>query len=249
MIKNYFLVLAAGLFWVQPSFAGFDITPIIATVAPSGPKATVSFTAENTTDAKAPIQISVYHRLPDEEGNEKYETAQDASDLFQIIPSQIILNPKEKRTIRVTYVGEPRIKGEMAFRIISEEFPINVSDPTKVKDKTMASIAILSKYIGSLYVKPDGTTPNLVADVSRDAKENKMVLLIKNKGTEHTILKDIKYKVITDSDKKEYAMPDESIQAIGNQNILAGKTRKFTIPWPKGIPATPVKVVLQPIVK
>lgn len=251
MIKNSIFVLMVGIFFVQPGFASFDITPVIMTIEPSGSKATVSYTATNDGDSKAPIQISVYHRVPDEDGKEKYEAAQDASDLFQIIPSQIILNPKEKRTIRVTYVGEPRIKEEMAFRIVSEEFPINVSDPSKIKNKTVASISILSKYVGSLYVKPAGTVPALAvsASIGKDAKESKMVLIIKNTGTEHKMLKEIKYKVISASDKKEYPMPDDSVKAIGNQNILAGKTRKFTIPWPKGIPLGSVKVVTEPATK
>lgn len=245
ILSTVFLVFAGS-----SVFAAFEISPVISTLAPNGPKATVSYTVINNSDTKTPIQISVFHRSPNEDGDEKYEAAQDASDQFQVVPSQIILNPKEKRTIRVTYVGEPKIKNEIAFRIISEEFPINVSDPAKVKNKTQASIAILSKYVGSIYVKPEGTVPELIAEASVDkAGKEKMLLIIHNRGTEHKLLQDIKYKVSTVADKKEFPLPPETIQAIGNQNILAGKSRKFSVPWPKGVPMVPIKIVLEPVVK
>lgn len=230
-------------------WAAFDVTPIVLTAAPSGPNATVTLQATNNGDAKTPIQIAIYHREPDIDGKEDYEKAKDASDLFQIIPSQIILAPKEKRTIRITYVGEPRINIEQAFRFIAEEFPIDVSDSSKVKNKTVAAISIVSRYIGSLYVKPAGVAAILTFEtaIDKDPKETKMVLTIKNTGTEHKILSDTKYNFLTTADKKQYPISAETLKSIGNHNILPGKTRKISFPWPKEIPVGPVKIVPEPV--
>lgn len=231
------------LFGFQSAFAAFEISPVIASVAPSGPDASVSLTVINPGDQKTPIQIAIFSRNPDLNGNEKYDDSKDVGELFQIIPSQLILNPKEKRTIRITYVGDPKIKVEQAFRVISEEFPINVTDPEKVKKKAVASIAIMSKYIGSLYVKPLGTMPDISIQTSM-TKDKKLELIFENKGTEHFLLKDTKYKVTLASGKKEFSLPLESIQAIGVQNVLSGKSRKFTIPWPSGIPKEAINIAI-----
>lgn len=243
MFKTYIFVLLAVIFCGQLSFAAFEISPVIMTVSPSGPDATVSLTVINTGDLKTPVQISVFRRDPDVDGKEKYEDSKDMGDLFQIIPSQFILNPKEKRTVRITYVGDPKMKQELSFRVIAEEFPINVTDPEKVKNKAVASIAIVSKYVASLYVKPQGTAPDVAITASL-TKEKKMELVFQNKGTEHQILKNMKYKVTVPSQNKEYPMPPDSVAAIGVQNILAGKSRKFVIPWPQGIPMVEVKVAI-----
>lgn len=244
MIKNSIFVLMAGVFFVQPGFTSFEITPIIMTVAPSGSGASVTLTVTNTGDAKTPIQLSIFKRDPDIDGKEKYEDSKEISDSFQIIPSQFILKAKEKRSVRVTYVGDPKIKSEVALRLIAEEFPISITDPDRVKDKAVASISILSKYVTSLYVKPNIAAPDIFFEAS-ESKDNKMVLLIHNKGTEHIVLKQTKYKVTTLSDKKEFQLPAESVQAIGSQNILAGKSRKFIIPWPKDIPTVPLRVSIE----
>jgi fimbrial chaperone protein len=240
-----------GLFFflgLNSAFAAFDISPIIVSVSPSGPDATASLTVSNSGNQKAPLQISIVNRNPDINGVENYEDSKDTGELFQIMPSQLILNPNEKRTIRITYVGDPKIKTEQAFRVISEEFPINVTDADKVKKKAVASIAIMSKYIGSLYVKPFGTAPDLSIQAEM-TKDKKLELTFENKGTEHAILKDIKYKAILKSNKKEFPFPFESVQAIGVQNVLSGKNRKFTIPWPNGIPKEALNIVIDKSIK
>jgi len=248
MFSRNFLFLVSGIILGATSFAAFDVPPIIMSVAPSGKEATVTLTVTNTGDSKAPIQISVFKREPDINGIEKYEESNEVGDSFQIIPSQFIINPREKRSVRITYVGEPRLTSEQSYRVIAEEFPIDVSDPDRVKSKAVAAISILSKYVTSLYVKPMG----VIADVSIEAsqsKDNKMVLVFKNKGSEHKILKNTRYKVVTLSDKREFPLPYESEVAIGAQNILAGKSRKFVIPWPKGIPTVPLRVSIENQVK
>lgn len=208
---------------------------------------TVTIQATNNGDVKTPIQIAIVHREPDINGKEDYEKSKDASDLFQIIPSQVILGPKEKRSIRITYIGEPRIASEQAFRFIAEEFPIDVSDSSKVKDKAVANIAILSRYVGSLYVKPSGVSPQLTFDAVADKnpKEQMMIVTIKNTGTEHKILNDTKYNFMTTGDKKLYPWTAETLKAMGNHNILPGHTRKISIPWPKEMPVGPVKIVAE----
>lgn len=236
-----------SFFFAQSIFAAFEVSPIIVTATPSGAGATVTIQATNNGDVKTPIQISIVHREPDENGKEDYEKSKDASDLFQIIPSQVILAPKEKRSIRITYIGEPRINIEQAFRFIAEEFPIDVSDSSKVKNKTVAAISIVSRYVGSLYVKPPGVLGQLVFDtaIEKDQKETKMLITIKNTGTEHKILNDAKYNFMTTADKKVYPMSADTLKALGNHNILAGKSRKISIPWPKDVPIGPVKIVAE----
>lgn len=247
---NAKLSLLSLVFVLMPyqTFAAFEISPIIVSVAPSGPDASVSLTVSNPGDQKTPIQISIFSRNPDINGIEKYDDAKDVGEIFQIIPSQLILNPKEKRSIRITYVGDPKITTEQAFRVISEEFPINVTDSDKVKKKAVASISIMSKYVGSLYVKPLGTIPDLSIQAVI-TKDKKLELVFENKGSEHYILKDTKYKVTLVSGKKEFPLPLESVQAIGVQNILSGKSRKFTIPWPNGIPREPINIAIDKSIK
>lgn len=238
--------LAIGL-WSCSVWASFELAPIIAKVSPSGPGATASFTVTNTDDTRTPVQISIYKREPDIDGVEKYVESKEIGELFQVFPAQVILGPKEKRTVRVTYVGDPKIQTEIPFRIVAEEFPINVSDPNRVKDRAVASISLASRYIGSLYVSPVGVKPNLVIDASpgTNKTEREMVLMMANKGTEHILLKGAKFKVVAVASNSEFQLAGTAFPNVIGQNILAGKTRKFVVPWPKDVPVGPVKVTVE----
>lgn len=238
--------LAAALFCLEAR-ASFDMSPIIATVAPSGGAASISFTLTNADDTRTPVQIGIFHREPDVDGKEKYVESKDIGEMFQIYPAQVILGPKEKRTVRVTYVGDPKIKSEMAFRIIAEEFPINVTDPEKFKHKAVASIQIASKYVGSLYVTPASAKSDVQVEVTPNpvAGGNQMIMQISNKGTTHELLKKPKFKFYPITTNKEIVVEAEDLPGVGGQNILAGKTRKFVMKWPKQVPVGSAKVTVE----
>jgi fimbrial chaperone protein len=247
MRSKFFLLIALAGFWSSSSLASFDLSPIISSVAPTGPAATTAFILTNTDDTKTPVQIGIFVRNPDAAGIEKYEETKDIGDMFQIYPTQMILNPHEKRTVRVTYVGDPKISRELSFRVIAEEFPINVSDPKRVKDRAVASISIASKYIGSLYVTPGGAKPDINIDATLNSGKtgNEMVLMVENKGSQHLILKSPKFKVVSLQNNAAVELSKDDFPGVGGQNILAGKTRKYVVPWPKNVPVGPVKVTVE----
>src|SRR5690349_9088457 len=93
--------------------ASFDFAPIIANLTPSGAGATISFTVSNPGDTKIPVQVSIVAREPDENGKENYADSDTVNEMFRIFPAQLVLDPRQSRTVRVSYVGSPKVKNEM----------------------------------------------------------------------------------------------------------------------------------------
>jgi fimbrial chaperone protein len=227
--------------------ASFDFQPIIANLSPSGAAATTSFTVNNYDDHKIPVQITIVPREPDVDGKEVYKESDKIDELFRIFPDQVVMNPKETRTIRVTYIGSPSIKVEQSFRIIAEELPVDVDDPNKKYTKAVARITIATKYIGSLYVTPSGTKPDVTVDAKRSETASKnMILTVTNKGTAHQVIRKptLKFKPLAGG--KEIEVAGSDIKSMANQNILSGRVRQFSLVWPKDLPEGPVKVTLDP---
>lgn len=244
LVLMYF---GAALLDSGAALASFDISPISAELAPAGPRATISYTVQNTSTNKVPLQLYVVAREPDLEGKEVYKDSAEVEGLFQIYPSQVVLNPKEKRTIRVSWLGAATLKQELAYRLISEELPFDVDDPNKTYTKVTASVKVASKYVGSLYVRPNGAVANITArgEPTLDATP-KLALDLENKGTAHLILRKAKMSLEAIGAKKTViSLTDEQMQPILNNNILAGKTRRIVMPWPKNLPVGPVKVSLE----
>ncbi|MEK6579036.1 MAG: hypothetical protein AABZ55_07395 [Bdellovibrionota bacterium] len=242
-----FLLFTATIF-SQNAWASFDIVPITQVLTPSGNGATASFTVKNHSDQRTPVQITIIPREPDINGNENFKNIGDTDDRFQVFPSQIILKPKDTQTIRVTWVGNPKITSELPFRMISEELPIILPEPGKIYKKPVGRLTIMSRYIGSLYVTPTGAQANLLFKaVESPEKKGHMLLEIENKGTSHQVIRKDKFKFSTQlagggSKDIEWQVDPES--PLFQANILANQSRKVTIPWPPKLPVGPVTVTL-----
>lgn len=225
--------------------AGFDFAPIIANLAPSGQGATASFTVTNLDATKLPVQISIVAREPDIDGKEVYKESEAVSRLFRIFPEQVVLDPKGSRTVRVSYIGSPQVKSELSFRIIAEELPIDLDDPNRVYTKAIAKISMSTRYIGSLYVTPPGAKPDIVIDAKKSETASEgLIFNITNKGTAHQVYRKPTVRVISQASGSELVLADEYIKPLLSQNILAGRSRRYSLPWPKGLAPGPMKVTI-----
>jgi fimbrial chaperone protein len=225
--------------------AGFDFAPIISTLAPSGQAATASFTVTNAEVTKLAVQVSIFAREPDLNGKEEYKESEVVEESFRIFPAQIVLEPKETRTVRVTYIGTPQVNSEQAYRIIAEELPVDLDDPNKVYTKAIAKITISSRYIGSLYVTPKAAKPEIIIDAKKsETASNDLILDITNKGTAHQVYRKPIVRIVSKATGKEILLPEEDIKPLMSQNVLAGRSRRFSLPWPKDLAPGPVKVTL-----
>ena len=226
--------------------AGFDFAPIIATLASSGQSATESFNVSNLDATKLAVQITIVPREPDIDGKEDYKESDKIDEVFRIFPNQLILDPKSVRTVRVTYIGDPQIKSELAYRIIAEELPVDLDDPNKKYTKPVAKITLSTRYIGSLYVTPKGAKPDIVIEAKKSETASKSLIVnITNKGTTHQVYRKPTVKVLSQINGKEFLLTEEEIKPLISQNVLAGHTRRFTLPWPKDLAPGPMKVTVE----
>lgn len=196
--------------------------------APEGPAATQPLQLENTSNEKIAVQISMAERRMDTDGKEEHPSA-DA--LFNVFPSQIILEPKSTRTVRVTWNGDKKPSQELAFRLIAEQMPVS---GLKTKGKGQAVINILVRFIASVYIEPAGVEPKLeVISVKKIASEGKSVLAveIRNSGSKHKILDEPRLNLKTGA-AAPLVLSGEALAPMSGQNVLAGHTRLFHVPLP-----------------
>lgn len=243
MQKKNLLLLSLFLLTPITAFAGFEFSPISLSIGSSGTAAIGTFTVKNTSDTKVPVQIYIVPREPDINGKEVYIESEQIEDLFAIFPNQAVISPNDKKSIRVTWKGDPNIKKERAFRVIAEEMPFDVEDPEKKSSsKPVGAVRISSKYIGSIYVAPNGVEPKLVFTGEPSSDSKQLVLDVENQGTAHQIIQKIKLNVQSSKTGATAQIKEEDVRVIYNQNILASKKRRFIVPWPFGFPIGPLKV-------
>lgn len=229
-MRNLLLVfvLALSMVFVQEAQA-LRFSPFRVKFEPSGAGANQLFAVENDTDAPASVQIRIVTREVDVDGGEKNA---DAEKDFAIYPAQMVLKPHTTRSVRVQWLGDPKLKEEKAYRIIAEQLPVNLD---KQKPKTSA-VKFLVTYRGALFVTPPGLAHNVTLDftgTTQDATGKKMLeIVLHNRGTQHALLRNLKLDIKDDKGNSVSLAGQSQLKGITGEGILAKHRRRFLIPRP-----------------
>ncbi len=232
-MRKLFFVFVLMLSVVVASEAhAFRFSPFRVKFEPSGAGANQLFTVENDMNASASVQIRITTREVDINGGEKNA---DAEKDFTIYPAQMVLKPHAKRSVRVQWVGDPKLKEEKAYRIIAEQLPVNLD---KEKPKTSA-VKFLVSYRGALFVTPPGLAHNVTLDFSgttQDATGKKMLeIVLHNRGTQHALLRNLKLDIKDDKGNTVSLAGENQLKGVTGEGILAKHRRRFMIPRPEGL--------------
>lgn len=226
------------LFWLAgiPAARAFKLAPITMHFEPSGRAASQAFRVENESEEQVAVQISILSRGMSLDGKEQNAPADDD---FIVYPPQILLKPKQVQTLRVKWVGDARPQKELAYRILAEQLPINLSK----EQETGAKINLIVRYLGSIYIVPKGAKPNVVIESAlphpAENGERKLAITFHNSGNAHTILRDL--TLTLQANGKTVVLGPTDLEGISGENILAGNKRRFVLRWPAQLPDGPVE--------
>lgn len=248
-----FLAAAVVLGWASMAQA-FQLQPMEAELEPSGAGSTVYFTVRNETNKQVPVQLAVFNR---QMGTDGRDALTDASDQFRLLPTQVILQPKQSRRVRLQWVGGDVPDHERAFRLIAEQVPVELKKPDP-QDQTGGRVKFLVKYVASIYVTRRGVAPKVaveslsrVGELPQDhpvvhaegngqatAQGPFVKIVISNPGTAHGFVPTAGLRLTSlaaDGSQTSVVLDPPSLKGLVGENVLAGGVRHFYMPWPAGL--------------
>jgi fimbrial chaperone protein len=210
------------LFLILISY-GFTLTPMSQSIDPQSKIKQGQFLIDNSTNEQMAIEVSVHERIQKSDGTEEMPKTTE----LMAFPPQLIVPPKEKRTIRVQWVGE--IKDvEKAFRVVAEQLPLDMND----KKNKKTGIKMLLKYVAAFYVTPKNTEAKI--NVNKvELKGSDLFVTVTNSGTRHQLLQNAVLSLKSES--QAIKLEEEDLKGLTGQNILAKSTRVFKLKAPKNI--------------
>jgi fimbrial chaperone protein len=254
-LKVFACVLFLSIFY--SASAGFSMSPLIVTLAPSKQVTTGEVVVSFQGDVKAPtaVEIKVKGREVSQDGAKITYPEDKSTDNIVVYPTQIVLMPGESQRVQVKWAGESLPKKEISYGLIAEEAPIKLGDENEPRSKPMGRINLTGRYEGAIVVLPPNIKPNTVADSAKSgldsAGNNQMILLINNKGTARQKLQGIKLQV-TPLDNNGKLIINKSVvykpviaMSQTKQSLFPGYLRRLTMPWPPGLPVGPIKVTVE----
>jgi fimbrial chaperone protein len=264
MKKLYqFQLLAFILVLLLPVAANaYTFRPGVMTFEPYGNNASRFFRLANQESKITPLEISITAYEKDLDG--KPVCGMEADEEFIVFPSQTVLMPGDEQMVQVKWIGDPDIDSEKVYSINVREVPLPEEERPEGAHAagTKIKINVLVNYVGRIYVRPKNVRPSVViesASIQRRidstmdngeiADEQSLEIICANTGTARTNLKQMKFSVVPLEDNGiedangTVILSLKDIPAL-KTTLYAGGRRRFVVPWPKGLPDSPVTVLL-----
>ena len=230
--RGVLLLLAAlAVFGTSPAAHAFKLSPIRVEFTPSGRGANQAFLLENDVDETVAVQISMLTRTIDIDGKEHNAPADDD---FVVYPSQVLLKPGQTQTVRVQWVGDAEPDKELAYRILAEQLPIDVTK----EQQGGARINFVIRYMGAIYIVPRGARPDIVIEgieaETGNEGERQLAVMFHNRGKAHAVLRGL--TLTLHSGERSVELTADDLKGIAGENLLAESKRRAVVPWPAELP-------------
>ncbi len=206
-----------GILLALPLLFSFTFSPMTETIQLGKGKNSVQFQIHNNTDKTIPISIKAVQRIQNIDGKEELPQTED----IKIFPPQLIVPKGEKRSIRVDWISKKKPTMEQSYRIIAEQVPLDID---KKNDGIKGGIKMLMRFMSALYVDP-GNTKSHLNIVKLESIAGKLKIHLKNSGSKHQYLKNVKIKI--SNGKTTIKLKKKDVEKLEGHNVLAGKTRIF----------------------
>lgn len=138
------LFICLVFLFISFSAWSFRVTPITAEFGIEGRERTKTFVVENPTKKDVAIQIQAFTRA----NNKFNKETRKRTKHFNFYPAQLSLKPGQRRSVRVTWLGNGQegILGiELAYRLVFKQLPVNLDK--KAAEKAGVSINFLYEYV------------------------------------------------------------------------------------------------------
>jgi len=225
--KNLILLLLM-VFFSGTVDAHFEFSPITMSLSTIGKGTHAIAQVSNKENFQVPIVVRVTERKLLENGEEERPETNDIA----VFPSQFLLEPKETRSIKITWQGDEKLAAEKAYRIFVEEIPVEFS----AKTANRGAVKILINYIGSIYVNSDKTDGDLVLNSINSEDGKNLNFQFVNKGTSHVIIKSPSIELTAKSTGKlpgkKLILDKLFLSSAEGKNVLALSKLNIKIPTP-----------------
>lgn len=236
-----------SIYLLSNNILAFQVSPIEISFEPKGINSVQTVTLENSEKESVPIEINVFERRH-VNGQEVRVPTKD----FSFFPTRLVLKSNEKRSIRISWMGErdsidPKkleknqflvegnrnLKQEKAYRLEVRQVPVNIK-----RKKKKTGFDFIYNYVASLYVAPVDAKAKIVVKSTKRISRNEMTAQIQNLGTSHAILAE--YKVIAsmvgvgNNPDTDLGRQAEEVRGV---NLLPNETRTIKLQLPENTPS------------
>lgn len=238
--------LLVGLMGPATCCWGFEVTPAVHQFA-AGSKSAVQFFQVSNPDASSLVLQVLPRRVGYTlDGRQKLE---EVTNVFQIFPSRLVIPPRGKQRVRVTYLPKSAPAVDQLYRILFKDLPVSVGP-----SGTNSGVKLTTEYHQLAVVRGNRTRPKLIVEGAGPAQGTNAALqglwqvIVRNDGDGFGRLGGLKGAVPfagNGGGTGSFTVTPNLITNFQNLILLPRERRRFLFVPPTGLEKEPSEVLLE----
>lgn len=213
----------------------YSVSPMSTEYQIGSGEMTQVYTITNTDELPLSIEVRVESRTTSPDGTEVNSGKEDVTKLFSIFPKAALIAPKQRKGVRVTYVGPKDLLKEKTYRVIISQ------QPTK-ESAAQNGVKMLQEFKTTAYITPKNVKPNVELK-GVEVYGRALKVLFTNSGGAHQLVKKMKL-VFKDEEGGQFVAEESKYEQLLT-NFLAGEERYLILEKPEALKGKHIQVTLE----
>lgn len=219
------LTVAASGVWTS-SASAMQVSPMVAEIAPSGPRSTYRMTIRN--DSATPITVEIMSFKLDVDDKGTQTLGEDPGDILAF-PPQSIIPPGREQLVNIRYVGDAAIASPKMYVVRAAQLPVRLGDAQGDAPSDAAEVKVAFNINTHVFVSPPDAEPEIRVSSIRRAENGDALISVFNAGSGIARLRRARYQ-LTDSAGHQVEPAASDVQLGQVSALPAGQSRDLLIP-------------------
>ena len=218
------LAFAWAVMPITAAAQGYQVQPMLATLAPSGANTRMTLSIKNTGAVPISVEITPFRATVDEAGT---PTRTDEDKDLLVFPPQASVEPGKEQSVQVRYIGDPALAQARMYGVRVSQLPVSAAALTGGSGAA-TDVKVGFNFLSHIVVSPGGARAPLTIVETGRAANGDLLLRITNTGDGIALPGDAGYTLVDGGGKTVKLAPDH--MRIGNFSAFMPKqARRATV--------------------
>ncbi|MDB5702769.1 MAG: hypothetical protein JWL66_2968 [Sphingomonadales bacterium] len=225
-VQNLKTLLVGGLLATTSAYAqGYQVQPMLATIAPSGSGARLTLSVKNSGAVPITLELIAFRATVDEAGT---PTRTDETKDLMVYPDQTLIGPGKEQTVQVRYIGDPALIDARMYGVRVAQLPIDFNSGAVGKEGGSTTVKVSFNFLSHIIVAPPTALPILSVSSAERAPSGDLKLVFVNSGSGIAVLNDTKL-TLTDTAGKSVTVDSSHIDLGKFSALMPKQSRQVTV--------------------